>query len=157
MDAGRIAQSPKPRRSRGIVSYLCALGALFGCVLFANAAARNSPPTGDVERGRRIYVKDGCYQCHGREGQGSPSTGSRIGPTSLTPAAFTAYVRRPRGEMPPYTAKVLSDAELDDVYAFVMSRPRPAAPALPRGVKPLDSGAIEAPHSAGRQGHWYDQ
>ena len=34
-------------------------------------------------------------------------------------AAFTHQVRSPRNEMPPYTAKVLSDADLADIYAFV--------------------------------------
>ena len=34
-------------------------------------------------------------------------------------------VRSPRDEMPPYTAKVLSDADLADIYAFVQSVPQP--------------------------------
>jgi ubiquinol-cytochrome c reductase cytochrome c subunit len=38
---------------------------------------------------------------------------------------FVAYVRAPRGEMPPYAVKVMSDQELADVYA--QSRPRPPA------------------------------
>jgi cytochrome c1 len=37
------------------------------------------------------------------------------------------YVRKPLGEMPPYTAKVVSDQELADIYAFLQSRPRPPA------------------------------
>lgn len=102
------------------------LAAILGSFLYAQA-----PPGGDAERGRAVYVKDGCYQCHGREGQGSPSTGPRIGPTAMTLTAFSAYVRRPRGEMPPYTDKVLSDAALADIYAFVVSRPRPAPRAAP--------------------------
>jgi hypothetical protein len=28
--------------------------------------------------------------------------------------------------MPPYTEKVVSDAELADIYAFLQARPRPA-------------------------------
>ena len=39
--------------------------------------------------------------------------------------AFTRAVRTPRNDMPPYSAKILSDAELADVYAFVASRARP--------------------------------
>jgi hypothetical protein len=35
------------------------------------------------------------------------------------------YVRKPTGEMPPYTAKVISDQELTDIYAFLQSRPKP--------------------------------
>jgi cytochrome c1 len=40
--------------------------------------------------------------------------------------AFEAWVRRPKGEMPPYTNKVLTDAELADIYAFLRTRARPA-------------------------------
>jgi mono/diheme cytochrome c family protein len=92
--------------------------------------AVSSSPPGTAERGQQIFVKDGCYQCHGREAQGA-STGPRLGPGSLPFPAFTRDVRTPRSQMPPYSASVLSDAELADIYAFVTARPRPAArPAL---------------------------
>ena len=70
-------------------------------------------------------MKVGCYQCHGREAQGA-STGPRLGPDPIPLPQFTRYVRAPRNEMPPYTTKVLSDAALADIHAFVASRPRPA-------------------------------
>jgi len=38
---------------------------------------------------------------------------------------FTRAVRTPRAEMPPYSTKILSEAELGDIYAFVSSRARP--------------------------------
>ena len=78
----------------------------------------------DVERGKQIFMRVGCYQCHGREAQGA-STGPRLGPNPLPLAAFTRAVRTPRNEMPPYSLKLLSDAELADVHAFVAARPRP--------------------------------
>jgi ubiquinol-cytochrome c reductase cytochrome c subunit len=40
---------------------------------------------------------------------------------------LTRYVRKPKGEMPPYTSKVVSDQELADIYAFLQSRPNPPA------------------------------
>ena len=80
-----------------------------------------------VDRGRQTYMKVGCYQCHGGEAQGA-STGPRLGPDPIPVAQFTRLVRIPRNEMPPYTSKVLSDAELADIYAFVASRPRPRNP-----------------------------
>jgi len=81
-------------------------------------------PSGNAKRGKQIYLKYGCYQCHGREAQGA-STGSKLGPDPWPLAAFVQYVRSPAGDMPPYTARVIADAELADVYAFVASRPRP--------------------------------
>jgi ubiquinol-cytochrome c reductase cytochrome c subunit len=39
--------------------------------------------------------------------------------------AIKLYVRHPSGGMPPYTSKVLSDAEIDDIYAFLKTIPAP--------------------------------
>jgi mono/diheme cytochrome c family protein len=81
---------------------------------------------GNADTGRQTYTKKGCYACHGREGQGSPTTGPRLGPNPVPLATFTRYVRAPRGQMPPYSEKVASDAELADMYAFLQARPGPA-------------------------------
>jgi mono/diheme cytochrome c family protein len=102
-------------------------------------AAQTSPPqapppqavpanAGAIERGRVGFVKVGCAQCHGREAQGSPTTGPRLGPGGLPYQAFARYVREPRLQMPPYTEKILPDAQLADLYAFVQSRPKPQTP-----------------------------
>jgi mono/diheme cytochrome c family protein len=93
-----------------------------------NAAQATKPataPAGNAENGKRIFTKYGCYECHGREGQGSSMTGPRIGPDPVPFEVFAPYIRKPLGEMPPYTAKVVSDQELADIYAFLQSRPRP--------------------------------
>ncbi len=90
---------------------------------------RLQPDRADAERGKQIFMRVGCYQCHGREAQGA-STGPRLGPNPLALPAFTRAVRTPRNEMPPYSVKLLSDAELADVYAFVAARARPRP--LPR-------------------------
>ena len=108
--------------------------AFAGLVAFVVAAAtavaqapQNSPAArqGDVEKGRKLFVSYGCYQCHGYEAQGSTATGPRLGPKPIPLAAFSRYVRQPGGQMPPYTAKVLSDPELAAIYAFVEARPAP--------------------------------
>jgi mono/diheme cytochrome c family protein len=41
---------------------------------------------------------------------------------------FAAQLRRPANTMPPYTALVVSDAQLADIYAYVSSLPGPAKP-----------------------------
>jgi ubiquinol-cytochrome c reductase cytochrome c subunit len=69
-------------------------------------------------------MKNGCSQCHGAEAQGG-AAGPRLGPRPLPLAALTAYVRKPAGEMPPYTAKVLPDRDLADIHAFLTSLPAP--------------------------------
>lgn len=81
-------------------------------------------PAGDTKKGKQLYASDGCFECHGSVGQGT-SAGLRIGPPRLSFEALSRYVRQPTGQMPPYTAKVLSEAELADVYAFLQSVPEP--------------------------------
>ena len=82
-------------------------------------------PAGNAETGKKIFTKDGCYECHGREGQGAvQGAGPRIGPPQLSFEAFTKYVHQPTGQMPPYTGKVISDRELTDIYAYLQSRPK---------------------------------
>jgi len=83
-----------------------------------------APPAGDVERGKTLFVKNGCYQCHNYEGHGGPA-GARIAPNPPPFRGFVNYVRAPRGDMPPYTVKVMSEQDLADVHAYLRSRPRP--------------------------------
>ena len=92
-------------------------------------AGRSTPaaPAGNPDAGRQSFAKKGCFACHGREGQGSPTTGPRLGPDPTPFATFTRYIRAPRGQMPPYTEKVVSDSELADMYAFLLARPRPGS------------------------------
>ena len=89
------------------------------------SAAQAAAPAGNADMGRKQFVSFGCYQCHGYEAQGSSATGPRLGPKPIAWAAFTRYVRRPTNQMPPYTAKVVSDADLANIYAFLQARPAP--------------------------------
>ena len=78
---------------------------------------------GNVENGKRLFVKDGCYECHGYAGQGG--AGVPLVPRVISAANLIKYVRHPAGAMPPYTNKVVSDAELTDIRAFLASLPAP--------------------------------
>jgi ubiquinol-cytochrome c reductase cytochrome c subunit len=107
------------------------LGVVPGAAQTAGTAAQPAPSApGNVDKGRATFVRTGCAQCHGREAQGSPTTGPRLGPGGMPYPGFSRYVRAPRQQMPPYTDRVLSDADLADIYAFVQSRPKPATPRL---------------------------
>ena len=90
----------------------------------AKAAQDTKAPGGDVQRGKKLYASSGCYECHGTVAHGSP----RTGPMLLTPLPFAAFIkqlRQPTSEMPPYEAKVLSDQQVADIYAFIQTLPRP--------------------------------
>ena len=114
--------------SRFIATAVIAL--LTGAVAAAGQAppaGHVAQPAGSIENGEKLFVKNGCAECHGLEGQGAPTSGPRIGPNPLPVAAFIKYVRAPKNQMPPYTVKVMSDQELTDVRAFLAARPKPAA------------------------------
>jgi len=94
-----------------------------------SAASQNeksaAAPAGNAETGKKIFTKAGCYECHGREGQGAAqASGPRIGPSQRFIRPFIKYVRQPTGQMPPYTSAVISDQELTDIYAYLQSRSR---------------------------------
>jgi ubiquinol-cytochrome c reductase cytochrome c subunit len=90
-------------------------------VLFAQTAA-----TGNADNGKKLFVKYGCYTCHGYQGQGG-TAGAKLAPKPIATAALIAYVRHPSGSMPPFTAKVITDAELTDIHAFLANVPVPPA------------------------------
>src|SRR5678815_5176929 len=96
---------------------------LFLALLAQNAA----PPRGNSDNGKVLFMKIGCYQCHGREGQGSTATGPRLNHNPITYSRFTTYIRKPTGEMPPYTTKVVSEQQAADLFAYLQSLPKPPA------------------------------
>jgi mono/diheme cytochrome c family protein len=107
--------------------FLFVLAALiFG---FSDARAQQSsdnPPSGNAQNGKKFFMSDGCYECHGRQGQGAAQTGAaRIGPPQLSFEGFQNYVRSPKNQMPPYTAKALPDQDLADIYLYLKSIPMP--------------------------------
>lgn len=78
-----------------------------------------------VANGQILFAKYGCSECHLSHGQGSRITGSRLGPPQMPASGFIRYVRVPTGEMPPYTAKTVTDQELEAMYGFLLSVPAP--------------------------------
>lgn len=109
------------------------LAAAVAPVAVASRSSQSAPPKSDgkapagrIDSGATLYKKVGCYQCHANEGQGGLA-GPRIGPNPVSYARFVQYIRNPTGDMPPYTAKVLSNQDLADIYAFLEARPRPPA------------------------------
>lgn len=79
---------------------------------------------GNLENGRKLFTAYGCYECHGRQGAGA-AIAPRIGPPALSLAGFVRYVHAPTGQMPPYTARVVSDQDLADIYSYLKTFPAP--------------------------------
>jgi ubiquinol-cytochrome c reductase cytochrome c subunit len=105
-------------RVRGFVLSWLAFAALGAVRAFAQPPA--SPPAGNAQNGKELYAKYSCYACHGYDGHGG--AGARLVPMRMNLPGFTAYIKNPR-QMPPYTAKVLSDAQAADLFAYIKSMP----------------------------------
>lgn len=95
---------------------------LLAAVLLAGIAFGQS--NGNAENGKKLFLRDGCWECHGYAGQGSRD-GARIASTALNAQGLIRYVRRPSGAMPAYIDKIISDQELTDIWAYLKTLPGP--------------------------------
>jgi mono/diheme cytochrome c family protein len=95
-----------------------------GLLVAALVLVRGEAIAASAENGKRLFVKVGCYQCHGTLGQGG-AAGPRIAPDPLPFEALSAFVRTSSRAMPPFRQAVLSDADLADIYAYLQAIPKP--------------------------------
>jgi mono/diheme cytochrome c family protein len=112
---------------RFVVLFLFGFASLLIAIPVARAQqSSDAQPNGNAQNGKKLFKSDGCYECHGTEGQGAAQTGAaRIGPPQLSFEGFQSYVRKPTNQMPPYTSKVVPDQDLADIYAYLKSIPMP--------------------------------
>jgi mono/diheme cytochrome c family protein len=81
-------------------------------------------PEGDAKRGETYYAKYGCWECHGYTGQ--TGNGARLATTALNANGFVNYIRKPRtNQMPLYSAKVISDQDGADLFAYIKTFKKP--------------------------------
>lgn len=106
---------------RSTVCAAFALAAAFCCV-WPNASRADA--NAEIEVGRALYMQKGCYECHGIFGQGSIATGPALAPHPIPLSAMQAYVRNPKGQMPVFSAKILSDADIAHIHAYLASVPQ---------------------------------
>src|ERR1700729_2207008 len=84
-------------------------------------------PAGDATNGKKLFLRDGCFQCHGYAGQGG-AAGARIAAIGLNAQGLIRYVRAPGGAMPAYTDKVITDQELTDIHAYLQTMAKAKQP-----------------------------
>jgi ubiquinol-cytochrome c reductase cytochrome c subunit len=103
----------------------------------AGAAVAAADQAATVERGRRLYMAVGCYQCHGTVGQGG-TAGPKIAPGPMPLEALRAFLRNGVRAMPAYPESILDDAGIVDLQAYLASiPPAPRVEDLPalRGLR----------------------
>jgi mono/diheme cytochrome c family protein len=92
---------------------------------WAAVALAEGAGSGDVAKGRNVYLAVGCFECHGRAGQGGAMNypAPALAKIEMPVESFVAYLRNAPNDMPAYTANVLSDADATDIWAFLQSLP----------------------------------
>ncbi len=101
-------------------------------LLPALAAAADPRDTGEV-----LFIRKGCLGCHGASGRGG--VGPVLARTRLPLDAVIRQVRRPRGIMPPFPARVVSDGEVRAIWDYLRNAPPPE----PRLVTSVPHGVLD--------------
>jgi ubiquinol-cytochrome c reductase cytochrome c subunit len=105
---------------------------VLAAALILPVTVASAQDSGDAKKGKDAFLAYTCYGCHGFSGQNGP--GMRLAPMKMTSTAFIGMVRNPSqpNRMPPYSAKVITDAQLTDVWAYLKTLPdSPAAKDIP--------------------------
>jgi len=110
------------RFGRFVLAFVAAVTAT---VAFTATALAESAASGDAAKGKRVYLADGCFLCHGRVGQGGAMNypAPAITKLEMPVESLVAFLRDAPNDMPAYTANVLSDGDAADIYAFLQSLP----------------------------------
>jgi mono/diheme cytochrome c family protein len=114
---------PAVKAIKQIAQLACAV-TVFSAAALTMAQAQDAPP-GDAGNGKRLYLADGCFTCHGRAGQGGAYNGPApvLASTALPFDGFKGQIRNPVNDMPAFSNANLSDKDIADIYAFVRSLP----------------------------------
>jgi len=120
----------------GIAPRCTALYCLVLASVFSSGLpAQPSPSDIAVDDAARAFAAAGCGACHGSDGAGS-AAGPRIAAEDLTLSEFIGAVRRPLRTMPAFSAEVLPDQSVEQLYTFLESQAVPA-----RATGRADTGA----------------
>ena len=113
-----------------LLSVVAANALLWPTLVLAQASAD------DVERGRQLFMANGCYSCHGTVGQGGErSAAPKLAPETYPFEAFRALVRTPREAMPRFDLKYLNDEQLQLIHRYLSS--------VPKGLAAKDIPALQ--------------
>ncbi len=89
-----VSRPETGRKSLCLAAFLLFAGALFGTGVARAQQSSDAPAAGNAQNGKKLFMAVGCYECHGRMGQGAAQTGAaRIGPPILSFDGFQQYVR----------------------------------------------------------------
>ena len=102
---------------------MLALAAFAAGMVLGNAAGFAA----SAEKGKQLFLKNGCWQCHGEWGQGGVA-GRTLAPNPIPFDTLKTFVRTTNRAMPPYREQILSDDDLGEIYAYLQSIPKTPDP-----------------------------
>jgi len=104
-------------------------------LLASGWAAAQQAPAAQVELGRQLYMKNGCYACHGTVGQGGERSGApRLAPEPYPAEAIKAFMRGAKEAMPRFDPSFVSDEQIVAIHAYLAS--------IPKGPKAAEIAAL---------------
>jgi mono/diheme cytochrome c family protein len=108
-----------------VVLLTAAIIAVSGLCANVTGVRAQDAPAGDAAAGKRVYIADGCFTCHGRAGQGGAYNGPAplLAKTALPFEGLKMQIRNPSNDMPAYSEAVMSDQQIADIFAFLQSLP----------------------------------
>jgi mono/diheme cytochrome c family protein len=99
------------------------------CLASIAAAQSAGTDRASAENGKGVFLRVGCFTCHGTVGHGGAAP--KLAPNTLPLAGLNVWVRNGTpgwsygNGMPAFPTSVISDAELADVRAYLASQPPP--------------------------------
>jgi len=95
-------------------------------LLTTGLVAAFAAPQGDVAKGKQVYAKNNCKVCHQIAKEGSPKSvldgvGAKYNEDQMKKWIRTPKQMNPKSTMLAYPATKISDADLADLVAYMMS------------------------------------
>jgi mono/diheme cytochrome c family protein len=94
-----------------------------------NATPPTTPVTGNAANGKALYYSNGCYGCHGFNGETgrafvgnwTSNLGSEENFTRFLRARANVAPATPSTSMPNFPESALNDKQVKDIYAYIRS------------------------------------
>lgn len=98
-------------------------------VLSTSVALAQDPTAGEKVWKEQVWQ---CARCHGPNGEGLYAR--PLSNSTLSEDEWIAQVRTPRRFMPSFSATQVSDQQIKDIRAYILTQPAPAADFKPKDV-----------------------
>jgi mono/diheme cytochrome c family protein len=122
---GTMTQTRKDRTTTAIPKLPIVFLGLLVLLALTTSAALAAPNEQDPVNGEQLWQEKSCKNCHGENGEGlwaGPLAGS-----DKTDAEWISQVREPRRRMPAFSAEQISDEDITDMRAYLITLAAPAS------------------------------